>query len=119
MKILGDSKTYSMQIEHIISQNTEKTLDYKKYGFDDLDDFETYKNSFGNLIPLESSINSSVSDKSLAYKQDEYKKSAIFYNQRFANSSEFLNFSKEKIIEENRKFKDWAKDYFSIFLPKE
>lgn len=119
MKILGDSKTYAMQIEHIISQNTEKTLDYEKYGFDDLDDFETYKNSFGNLIALEGPINAELQDKSLAYKQDEYKKSAIFYNQCFANSSEFLNFSKETIIEENRKFKEWAKDYFSIFLPKE
>ncbi|MCI7446479.1 DUF262 domain-containing HNH endonuclease family protein [Campylobacter sp.] len=119
MKILGDSKTYSMQIEHIISQNTEKTLDYEKYGFDDLDDFETYKNSFGNLIPLEGSINSSINDKSLAHKQDEYKKSAIFYNQCFANSPEFLNFSKETIIEENQKFKEWAKDYFSMFLPKQ
>ena len=119
MKILGDSKTYAMQIEHIISQNTEKTLDYKKYGFDDLNDFDNYKNSLGNLIPLEGSINSSINDKSLAHKQDEYKKSAIFYNQCFANSSEFLNFSKDTIIEENRKFKEWAKDYFSIFLPKE
>ena len=119
MKILGDSKTYSMQIEHIISQNTEKTLDYEKYGFTDLDDFDNYKNSFGNLIPLEGSINSSINDKSLAHKQDEYKKSAIFYNQCFANSSEFLNFSKDTIIEENRKFKEWAKGYFSIFLPKE
>ena len=118
IKLLGE-KTYAMQIEHIISQNTEKTLDYKKYGFTDLDDFDNYKNSFGNLIPLEGSINSSISDKSLAGKQDEYKKSAIFYNQRFANSSEFLNFSRETIIEENRKFKEWAKDYFSIFLPKE
>lgn len=119
IKLLGDSKTYAMQIEHIISQNTEKTLDYKKYGFTDLEEFETYKDTFGNLIPLEGPINAAVQDKSLAYKQDEYKKSEIFYNQRFANSSEFLNFSKEKIIEENRKFKEWAKDYFSIFLPKE
>ncbi|MCI6339403.1 MAG: DUF262 domain-containing HNH endonuclease family protein [Campylobacter sp.] len=119
MKILGDSKTYAMQIEHIISQNTEKTLDYKKYGFDDLNDFDDYKNSFGNLIPLEGPKNAELRDKSLAYKQDGYKKSAIFYNQCFANSPEFLNFSKETIIEENRKFKEWAKDYFSIFLPKE
>lgn len=118
IKLLGDGKTYAMQIEHIISQNTEKTLDYKKYGFDDLNDFDDYKNSFGNLIPLEGSINSSINDKSLAHKQDEYKKSAIFYNQRFANSPEFLNFSKAKIIEENRKFKEWAKDYFSIFCQK-
>ncbi len=119
IKLLGDSKTYTMQIEHIISQNTEKTLDYKKYGFADLNDFETYKNSFGNLIALEGPINAELQDKSLAYKQDEYKKSAIFYNQCFANSPDFLNFSKETIIEENRKFKEWAKDYFSIFLPKE
>ena len=119
MKILGDSKTYSMQIEHIISQNTEKTLDYKKYGFDDLNDFDDYKNSFGNLIPLEGPKNAELRDKSLAYKQDGYKKSAIFYNQCFANSPEFLNFSKETIIEENKKFKEWAKCYFSIFLPKE
>ena len=119
MKILGDSKTYAMQIEHIISQNTEKTLDYEKYGFDDLNDFDDYKNSFGNLIPLEGPKNAELRDKSLAYKQDGYKKSAIFYNQCFANSPEFLNFSKETIIEENRKFKEWAKGYFSIFLPKE
>ena len=119
MKILGDSKTYSMQIEHIISQNTGKTLDYEKYGFTDLDDFDNYKNSFGNLIPLEGSINSSINDKSLAHKQDEYKKSAIFYNQCFANSPEFLNFSKAKIIEENQKFREWARDYFLMFLPKQ
>lgn len=94
--MLGDSKTYSaaVDIEHIISQNTEKTLDYNKYGFADQEDFEAYKNTFGNLIPLESELNKAIQDKSLAYKQDEYKKSAIFYNQRFANSPDFLNFSK-------------------------
>ena len=119
IKLLGDSKTYTMQIEHIISQNTGKTLDYEKYGFTDLDDFYAYEHSFGNLIPLEGSINKSVQDKSLAHKQDEYKKSAIFYNQCFANSPEFLNFSKAKIIEENQKFREWARDYFSMFLPKQ
>ena len=118
LKMLGDSKTYSaaVDIEHIISQNTEKTLDYNKYGFADQEDFEAYKNTFGNLIPLESELNKAIQDKSLAYKQDEYKKSAIFYNQRFANSPDFLNFSKQDIKNKNKEFKKWAREYFSIFL---
>lgn len=122
-----DNKTYSMTIEHIISQNTKNNGSLKQYGFitkdkdgneiEDQEKFEVYKNNFGNLLALESKINKELQDKGLVEKQVGYKKSKISYNREFASREDFLSFSKDTIIEENEKFIKWAKEvFFKDFL---
>lgn len=116
------NKTYSMTIEHIIPQNAKEDGSLKRYGFitkgkdeneiEDQEGFEIYKNSFGNLIVLESNINKGLQDKGLAEKQVEYKESKIPYNREFANREDFLSFSKDTIKKENEKFIEWAKEVF-------
>lgn len=109
------NKTYSLTIEHIISQNVvEHSLN--KYGFKDKDDFGRLKDTFGNLLALESSLNSEASDAGLAKKQDIYKKSKVAYNRTFASSANFLDFNKQSIEEQNEKFTSWAKEFFNDFI---
>ena len=109
------NKTYSLTIEHIISQNVvEHSLN--KYGFKDKDDFGRLKDTFGNLLALESSLNSEALDAGLAKKQDIYKKSRVAYNRAFASSANFLDFNKQAIWEQNEKFTSWAKEFFNDFI---
>lgn len=116
LSLLGDTG-YSMTIEHIISQNTIENEMFKNYGFDNEDDFKDYRDSFGNLLVLEKSINSELQDKVLVEKQEGYKKSKIPYNREFASDEGFLSFNKDDIIKENEKFIEWAtKEFFKDFL---
>lgn len=109
------NKTYSLTIEHIISQNVEEhSLD--KYGFKDEDDFRLLKDTFGNLLALERSLNSEALDAGLAKKQDIYKESRVAYNRTFASSANFLDFNKQSIEEQNEKFTSWAKEFFNDFI---
>lgn len=109
------NKTYSLTIEHIISQNVvEHSLN--KYGFKDKDDFGRLKDTFGNLLALESSLNSEALDAGLAKKQDIYKKSKVAYNRAFASSANFLDFNKQSIEEQNQKFVSWAREFFNDFI---
>lgn len=109
------NKTYSLTIEHIISQNVEEhSLD--KYGFKDEDDFRLLKDTFGNLLALEGTLNSGALDAGLAKKQDMYKKSRVAYNRAFASSANFLDFNKQAIWEQNEKFTSWAKEFFNDFI---
>ncbi len=109
------NKTYSLTIEHIISQNVvEHSLN--KYGFKDKDDFGRLKDTFGNLLALESSLNSEALDAGLAKKQDIYKKSRVAYNRAFASSANFLDFNKQAIWEQNEKFTSWAREFFNDFI---
>lgn len=109
------NKTYSLTIEHIISQNVvEHSLN--KYGFKDKDDFGRLKDTFGNLLALESSLNSEALDAGLAKKQDIYKKSRVAYNRAFASSANFLDFNKQSIEEQNEKFTSWAREFFNDFI---
>ncbi|MDD6056413.1 MAG: DUF262 domain-containing HNH endonuclease family protein [Helicobacteraceae bacterium] len=114
-KLVKD-KTFNNQIEHIIPQNAINNGLLERYGFNDEEDFNSLKNTFGNLLSLETPLNSEASDKDLIAKKDEYKKSSISYNREFANSPTFLNFNKETIKQENQNFKKWALEYFKEFL---
>ena len=111
-----NSKKYSYTIEHIIPQNASENGSFEQYGFTDLDNFNFLKNSFGNLLVLEPELNSSNKDNGLVIKQENYKKSKIIYNQEFASLENFLEFNKTKIEEENKKFVEWSKVFFSDFL---
>ena len=80
------------------------------------DDFNTIKNTFGNLLVLESSLNRGCQDFSLIKKQEYYKKSKISYNTSFANSDNLIHFNKQLIEKENKEFAEWGKTYFREFL---
>lgn len=116
IKLLGDKKTYNYSIEHIVPKNTTENGTLVQYGFESKSDFDSLVDSFGNLLVLETELNSSNSDAGLAKKQENYKKSKIFYNKEFANREDFLSFNKENIVSENQKFTQWTKEFFKDFL---
>ncbi|EAJ7236996.1 DUF1524 domain-containing protein, partial [Campylobacter jejuni] len=88
----------------------------KNYKFENEDDFNKLKNTFGNLIPLEKILNSICSDRSLLDKKEYYKKSKLSCNLSFANDENFLNFEKKQIIKRNEDFTKWARKFFVDFL---
>lgn len=116
LELIKDKKTYSLEIEHIVPQNAFENGLVAKYGFESEDELKDIKDTFGNLIPLESSLNSKCQDKGLAAKQEFYKESIVSYNNSFASSENFLNFNKNEIIKENNKFANWAKTFFADFV---
>ncbi|WP_185908670.1 HNH endonuclease family protein [Campylobacter troglodytis] len=116
VNLLGDKKTYSYTIEHIVPKNAVENGSLKQYGFNDENEFSHIRDSFGNLLVLESELNSSNTDAGLAKKQKNYKESKIFYNKEFANKENFLSFNKSDIIKENEKFTQWAREFFKEFL---
>lgn len=114
-KLLGEKK-YSQTIEHIVPQNAEENGSLKQYGFKDKEEFDGLKNTFGNLLVLEGALNTANLDCGLAKKQENYRKSKIYYNKEFANREDFLSFNKDKIKEENVNFTQWAREFFKEFL---
>lgn len=115
MKLI-DEKIYAFTIEHIIPQNIINNGLLKNYKFENEDDFNKLKNTFGNLIPLEKNLNSICSDRSLLDKKEYYKKSKLSCNVSFANDENFLNFEKKQIIKRNEDFTKWARKFFADFL---
>lgn len=113
---LIEEKIYSFTKEHIIPKNTIENGSLANYGFKDEEDFEKYKNSFGNLVPLERKLNSANLDKSLAEKRENFLKSKLLYNVIFANQENYLLFNRDSIIKRNKEFKEWSKIFFKDFL---
>lgn len=99
MKLI-DEKVYALTIEHIIPQNTINNGLLKNYKFENEDDFNKLKNTFGNLIPLERNLNGLCSDRSLLDRKEYYKQSKLSCNLSFANDENFLNFEKNKLLKE-------------------
>lgn len=113
---LIEKKVYSMSIEHIVPQNAINNGSLGQYGFKDEDDFSHFEHTFGNLLVLEPSLNSANKDYGIARRQENYKKSNVFYNREFASSENFLSFGKDDIKKENEKFREWAREFFKDFL---
>ncbi|ETD25732.1 DUF262 domain-containing protein [Helicobacter canis] len=101
-------------IEHIVPLNAIENGSLRQYGFDTADDFDGIKDSFGNLLVLESKLNRKIRDGGAQIKKEAYKDSKIPYNRTFANTLE--SFGKKRIIEENEKFTQWAREFFKDFL---
>lgn len=101
-------------IEHIVPLNAIENGSLRQYGFDTADDFGGIKDSFGNLLVLESKLNRKIRDGGAQIKKEAYKDSKIDYNRKFANTLE--SFGKKRIIEENEKFTQWAREFFKDFL---
>ena len=111
-----DKKTINIDIEHIIPANALENGSLENYKILNEDDFNTIKNTFGNLLVLESNLNRACQDFSLIKKQEYYKKSKISYNTSFANSDNLIHFNKQLIEKENKEFAEWGKTYFREFL---
>lgn len=101
-------------IEHIVPLNANENGSLRQYGFDTADDFDGIKDSFGNLLVLESKLNRKIRDGGAQIKKEAYKDSKIPYNRSFANT--LPSFGKQRIIEENEKFTQWAREFFKDFL---
>lgn len=112
----GDSSK-TMQpydMEHIVPLNVVENEALERYGFDNANEFNAIKDDFGNLLVLESKLNRKIRDGGAQIKKEAYKDSKIPYNRNFANTLE--SFGKKRIIEENEKFTQWAREFFKDFL---
>ncbi|TQR33076.1 hypothetical protein DMB92_03710 [Campylobacter sp. MIT 99-7217] len=116
LKKLIEKKEINQQIEHIIPKNLLEKGDeqaLKKLGFEDINDFGNFLNSYGNILSLEGSLNTKASDKDLIAKAEVYEKSNIDFNRRF----EVKNFNKAKLKERNKELEKWLKEeFFKEFL---
>lgn len=116
LKGLIEKKILTQEKEHIAPLNlweTDNEAEIKKIGFEDIDDFEAYMNSYGNLLSIEKTLNIKAKDKELYGKADVYKDSKIPYVRRF----DVKNFNKNVLKERNEDFAKWLEnEFFKDFL---
>ncbi len=111
LKKLIPRKQFSQQKDHIIPINLlelDNEIEIQKLGFEDKKDLEAYIDTYGNLISLESPLNSKASDKDLYEKDEIYKSSEIPFNRRFNAKG----FNKKVLIERNDEMREWLIDTF-------
>ncbi len=97
--------------EHIIPINLlelDNEIEIQKLGFENKKDLEAYIYTYGNLISLESPLNSEASDKDLYEKDAIYKESRIPFNRRF----NVKGFNKKVLIKRNDEMREWLIDTF-------
>ncbi len=111
LKKLIPGKQFSQEKEHIIPINLlelDNEIEIKKLGFEGKKDLEDYIDTYGNLISLESPLNSKASDKDLYGKDAIYKESRIPFNRCF----NVKGFNKEVLIERNDEMREWLINTF-------
>ncbi len=111
LKKLIPGKQLSQEKEHIIPINLLKLdneIEIQKLGFEDKKDLEAYIYTYGNLISLESSLNSKGKDKDLYEKDAIYKESRIPFNRRF----NVKGFNKKVLIKRNDEMREWLINTF-------
>ncbi len=111
LKKLIPGKQFSQQKEHIIPINLlelDNEIEIQKLGFEDKKDLENYIDTYGNLISLESPLNSKGKDKDLYEKDEIYKSSEIPFNRRF----NVKDFNKKVLIKRNDEMREWLIDTF-------
>ncbi|GAA8331327.1 hypothetical protein HpNP140_09680 [Helicobacter pylori] len=111
LKKLIPRKQFSQEKEHIIPINLlelDNEIEIQKLGFEDEKDLEAYIDTYGNLISLESPLNSKAEDKDLYEKDEIYKSSEIPFNRRF----NVKGFNKKVLIERNNAMREWLIDTF-------
>ncbi len=111
LKKLIPRKQFSQQKEHIIPINLLEQRSNNKIidlGFEDKKDLGAYIYTYGNLISLESPLNSKASDKDLYGKDAIYKESRIPFNRCF----NVKGFNKKVLIERNNEMREWLIDTF-------
>ncbi len=111
LKKLIPGKQFSQEKEHIIPINLlelDNEIEIQKLGFEDKKDLGAYIYTYGNLISLESPLNSKASDKDLYGKDEIYKESRIPFNRRF----NVKGFNKKVLIARNDEMREWLIDTF-------
>ncbi len=111
LKKLIPGKQFSQQKEHIIPINLlelDNEIEIQKLGFEGKKDLEDYIYTYGNLISLESPLNSKASDKDLYEKDEIYKSSEIPFNRCFNAKG----FNKKVLIERNDAMREWLINTF-------
>ncbi len=111
LKKLIPRKQFSQEKEHIIPINLlelDNEIEIQKLGFEDKKDLENYIDTYGNLISLESPLNSKARDKDLYGKDEIYKSSEIPFNRRFNAKG----FNKKVLIERNDEMREWLINTF-------
>ena len=110
-------KLFPIEIEHIVPQNATENGSLEQYGFIDATEFDNLKDTFGNLLSLEASLNREASDKTPVGKQSIYERSKIQYNRQLAYQQDFIRFGKDQIIKRNEEVLKWlTEDFFADFL---
>ncbi|GAA7379829.1 DUF262 domain-containing protein [Helicobacter pylori] len=116
LKKLIQGKQFSQGKEHIIPNNLlelDNEIEIQKLGFEDKTDLEDYIDTYGNLIPLENSLNRKASDKNLYGKDEIYKNSEIPFNRRF----DVKGFNKKALIKRNDEMREWLINTFLRISP--
>ncbi len=111
LKKLIPRKQFSQEKEHIIPINLLKLdneIEIQKLGFEDKKDLKNYIDTYGNLISLESPLNSKAKDKGLYEKDEIYKSSEIPFNRRFDTK----NFNKKALVKRNEEMQEWLINTF-------
>ncbi len=111
LKKLIPGKQFSQQKEHIIPINLleqRSNNEIRDLGFEGEKDLENYIDTYGNLISLESPLNSKGKDKDLYEKDEIYKSSEIPFNRRFNAKG----FNKKVLIERNNEMEKWLINTF-------
>ncbi len=111
LKKLIPRKQFSQEKEHIIPINLlelENEIEIQKLGFENKKDLEAYIYTYGNLISLESPLNSKARDKDLYEKDEIYKSSVIPFNRRF----NVKGFNKKVLIKRNDEMQEWLINTF-------
>ncbi len=111
LKKLIPGKQFSQQKEHIIPINLlelDNEIEIQKLGFEDKKDLEAYIYTYGNLISLESPLNSKGKDKDLYEKDEIYKSSEVPFNRRFNAKG----FNKKVLIKRNDEMREWLINTF-------
>ncbi len=111
LKKLIPGKQFSQQKEHIIPINLLEQRSNNKIrdlGFEGEKDLENYIDTYGNLISLESPLNSKGKDKDLYGKDAIYKESRIPFNRRF----NVKGFNKKALITRNDEMEKWLINTF-------
>ncbi|WP_261529935.1 DUF262 domain-containing protein [Campylobacter lari] len=111
LKTLIETKIITQEKEHIIpfslwENNNE--IEIKKLGFDNIDDFANFMDTYGNLLSLEKKINTKAQDKDLFEKSEIYKESKL----PFVRCFDVKNFNKNILKERNENFKLWLQNNF-------
>lgn len=116
LKALIETKIITQEKEHIIPYNlweNENEIEIKKLGFNDIDDFGNFIDTYGNLLSLEKKINIKARDKDLFEKSEIYKESKL----PFIRCFDVKNFNKSVLKERNKDFKFWLQnDFFKDFF---
>lgn len=102
ISLSGESpQNEDFHIEHVLPQNPGQDWE-----LEDADDRQTIINSWGNLIPLTSTMNPSVSNSGFTTKRQQYT-DAVFATPRNL-SREYENWNLQTIRSRSKKIAEWA-----------